>query len=530
MTDWTANDVGAPMSMDQADNDLQRALAESAAMFSRDALPQETGITMSHDVVIPTELPFFGPANREAYDPDQWAMVRASPEVLEPLPSGRKREPGFPVFLRSRRSGTEASSLGALLTILHAIPAARNAFLRAGMRPATYGQNSEWWKGSRIEPLGVPDNDGSIRMTTTAAAAAAATTTVTTVDSDEDESDSSNNGSNNMVAHGDGQLKSGPRTDSAFAREYVEEIHRLMAFLDTSDRAYGTADNLTGTSALKECYGMETSQRFFEAARRLDLPEFLHNFFYDVQLMGIKEMGAPLRSESYAILEIKVDDMSIPFGLYDLYSAIDVIFWEDLYRFDPSEAHISVSDACMAVLTKVAPLQILRLNTSKMVPFEQPFDVPEVLYTDRYLNENSARALEIQVQLQKVYDNIRKIDAAKDKITTYIDKSEREPVKRDRFVLSEQAVAFAIQKAWQFRAQMVWDRYKAAQNTPEQFDYSVAEIAAAEPQTQEEKDMLQMLKAEVAVHRQKLISMHKRVQSRSPYHPILPSPPLSLSH
>lgn len=491
--------------MDQADKDLERALAESAAMSGLHT-PQETGITMSHDVIIPTELPFFGPANREAYDPDQWAMVRASPEVLEPPPSGRKREPGVPVFLRSRRSGIEASSLGALLTILHAIPAARNALLRSGLQPATYGQNPEWWKGGRIEPLGLPDNDG-IRMATTTT-----TTTVTTIDSDEDDTDSSN------ISDG-GRLNSGPKMDSEFVRDFVEEVHRLMAFLDNTDRAYGTADNLTDTMAMKECYGMETSQKFFEAARRLDLPEILHHFFADVQLMGIKHMGVPLRSESYAILEIKVEDSNILFGLHDLYSAIDVIYWEDLYRFDPSVSHVNVSDASMAVLTKVAPVQILRLSTTKKMPFEEPFDVPELLYTDRYMNENSSRALEIQVQLQKVYDAIRKIDAARDKITTFLDKSESPPVPRDRITLSEQAIAFAIQKEWQYRTQMVWGRYKAAQNTAEPFDYSVAEIYAAEPVTTEEKDMLRMFLTEITVHRHKLISMNKRIKSR----PTLPT-------
>ncbi|ERS98723.1 hypothetical protein HMPREF1624_05510 [Sporothrix schenckii ATCC 58251] len=505
MTDWTASDVGAPTSKLQADEDLERALAESAAMAGTTHAPQETGITMSHDAAVSTELPFFGPANRDVYDPDQWAMVRASPEVLEPPPSGRKREPGVPVFLRNRRSGTEASALGALLTILHAIPAARNALLRSGRQPATYGQNSEWWKGSRIQPLGVPDNDGSIRMATPAAATAGMTTVIS-VDSDEDDTSSSS------MADG-GRLESGPRMNSAVAREYVEEMHRLMAFLDSTDRAYGTADNLADTAVMRECYGMEMSQRFFEAARRLDLPEILHTFFCDVQLMGIKHLGVPLRSESYAILEIKVDGDNVPFGLHDLYSAIDAIYWEDLYRFDPNVSHISVHEASMAVLAKVAPVQILRLSTNRQVPFIEPFDVPEVLYTDRYMGENASRALEIQVHLQKVYDTIRKIDAAMRDVTAFNDHSSApHTVVRDRVVLSDQAIAFAIQKEWQYRAEMVWGRYKAAQNTPESFDYNEAQIYAAEPVTDEEKETLRTLQTEIAVHRQKLISIQKRVQ------------------
>ncbi|KAL1910251.1 hypothetical protein Sste5344_003867 [Sporothrix stenoceras] len=517
MADWTANDVTALTTMNQADEDLERALAMSAAeAFGTDAAAamnmrpqQESGVTSSHDYAhdysVPTNLPFFGPANREAYDPNQWAMVRASPENTEPPPSGRKREPGVPVFLRSRKSPSEASMLGAILTILHAIPGARNAMLQSGLQQATYGQNSEWWKGSRIEPLGVSKND--IHM---ASQAAAATTTITIVDSDEDE-----NGVDSNMTDG-GQIKTGPKMDTEFAREFVEEVHRLMAFLDSTDRAYGTADGLTETAALKECFGMETSQRFFEAARRLKIPEFLQHFFFSVQLTPLKAMGSPIRSETYAILEIKVDNTHLPFGLHDLYTAIDIIFWEDVYKFDldPEKKQMALEDASMATLTKVAPVQIFRLSTPKVVPFQEPFDVPEFFYLDRYMDENSVRALEIQVHLHKVYANIRKIDAAIQEVTTYADYSDNndKPVNRDRIILSEQAITFAFQKEWQFRAEMVWGRYRAAHNTPQQFDYSVAEIYAAEPITDEEKATLQVLRSEIAVHRQKLIDITNKSQ------------------
>src|SRR3569833_754378 len=173
---------------------MERAMAESRAMSGMQS-PQETGLTQ------PDNLPFFGPATKDAYDPNQWAMVTTSKQSPEPGPSGRKRGEGQPAFLRCRWFGWVVFRLGGILTILHAIPSARNVLVELGSTPpAGYGSSSERWKGN---PIIRPAAPSDVQWGATAEA------------------------------------------------DFAEELHRLMAFLDSTDRSYGTADGLLLTQAWK---------------------------------------------------------------------------------------------------------------------------------------------------------------------------------------------------------------------------------------------------------------------------------------
>ena len=506
VADWNAADVGASSNMAREDQELERALAESAAMSGLHT-PQETGVTASDPYVpigpqLPTDMPFFGPASRDAYEPDQWAMVHKTLEPQEPDPSGRMRAEGTPAFLRSRQTGYDASTLSALLTVLHAIPLARNSFLAAGEQPASYGQNPEWWKGERIDPVGVPEPG----QTTSA-------NLINIADSDEDISYEQQQQQQSLELEG--------------ARELIDELHRLMAFLDRTTRAYGTADRIADSKLARECNGVDADQNLFEALRRLALPGMQQAFFSDVQLLPFADLNAPVRSESYAILDLKVDSdantdtpLSAP---SDLYSAMDNLYWEDLYQYYPGQESASVVNSNMAVVSRLAPVQILHLGVTPNHNTPKEFEVPAVLYLDRYLQENKQRAAGLQVQLQKVYDALHRIDTLMYTLKTYVDHSDpNKPVARDRVILSEQAINFAVQKEWQQKAQVAWERYTArkiaakdadANTSGHGFDFSVADVDTLQPATKDELGMRRFLQAEMVVHIQKLKSIKKKAAS-----------------
>ncbi|EMR63837.1 putative ubiquitin interaction domain-containing protein [Eutypa lata UCREL1] len=190
---------GAPTNHAEEDAALRRALAESAA---------ESGIPAQQSGVIDTgSAPkHFGPANRSEYDSAQWAMVptKAATEVTDtdPKPSMRKRQPGTPAFIRQTKDGR----LGSLLSIYHKIPLVRNILLSFPDSARTYGHNSEWWKG---QPILKPEV---------------------------------------LAAMARGEQVSGDDGHPAFS----EELHRLMAFLDNTDRSYATVDALTETTPLDQ--------------------------------------------------------------------------------------------------------------------------------------------------------------------------------------------------------------------------------------------------------------------------------------
>ncbi|KAG9783072.1 hypothetical protein HRR83_002015 [Exophiala dermatitidis] len=180
---------------DMNDHALQRAMAESL----RQNLPaQENGVTGTGT--------HFGPAVRDYYDPSNWAMTTfsTSREVVDhPPPSKRRRVGDEPAFLRGSK---ETDYLGPLLTIYHSIPLAREALLMASLKVHNYGYEENWWSGSTNENTKALATDSTLQI-------------------DKDEC--------NLLA----------------------EVQCLMAFLDHTNRAYGSVDALADLQAVRGTQG-----------------------------------------------------------------------------------------------------------------------------------------------------------------------------------------------------------------------------------------------------------------------------------
>ncbi|KAL2197638.1 hypothetical protein P885DRAFT_35894 [Corynascus similis CBS 632.67] len=188
-----------PSNRQEEEDQLQRAINESlnaSGIQSPHAfppppppVPQQSGVTTNTG----ESLVQFGPANRPDYDADEWALVRLGKQEQDSDPFSRERKNGAPVFLRCRKwNEWERHRIGALLMIFQQIPAVRNVLLQTGETPGYgYGTKSDWWQG---EPILPPR-----------------------------------------------QLVPESWYDEPVV-PWSDEIHRLMAFLELSDRAYGTAD------------------------------------------------------------------------------------------------------------------------------------------------------------------------------------------------------------------------------------------------------------------------------------------------
>jgi len=141
MTVLTWNGAGGPVTKEQEEEDFQRALRESANEAGLDAI-QESGVTSA----------VFGPATREYYEQDQWAVVRhglQASTISHSLPSARKRQPGAPALLYSEGNDHDFR-LGGFLTVLSEIPLARNALLQLPVHKEVESVSSDWWKGQPI--------------------------------------------------------------------------------------------------------------------------------------------------------------------------------------------------------------------------------------------------------------------------------------------------------------------------------------------------------------------------------------------
>jgi hypothetical protein len=186
---------------DDQDPELAEALKQSMQTVpGNEYAPQETGITGTHTSPINSN---FAPAQEnKKYIPSEWALTTTVTQEVtqEPPPVERKRAPGTPAFLRPSFS---SYYLAGALTILHSIPRARECFLARDYALPDYGYNPKWWTGEKIEVPRIIDLDG-------------------------------------------------PRYSLSDAKEEVEEVQRLMAFLDGTDRAYGCVEVLGDLPKVRE--------------------------------------------------------------------------------------------------------------------------------------------------------------------------------------------------------------------------------------------------------------------------------------
>ncbi|KAI1776207.1 hypothetical protein F4818DRAFT_413401 [Hypoxylon cercidicola] len=365
----TRSPFGAPTNAAEEDANLKRALAESAAESG--IQPQEAGVVDNEP-----NLKYFGPANRLEYETEQWALVptKAATEVVEadPPPSMRKRDPMAPAFLRQ----TKDHRVGFILSIYHKIPLVRNILLQCGLPARNYGHNTEWWKGQPILKQ------------------------------------------QHLAAMARGEAIWG---DDAHP-EFTEELHRLMAFLDKTERSYGSVDGLIDTKAIDPSFGgwtPDVEDKLFEAIKEAA------NSNPECDLDPMTTVGTILpcaspqaetsqldgdadsysdeeRDTPFIFLEVNLDYEQYA-GVTTFYDALDHLLWTHALSLD----HPFPEDANYAVLSKAAEVVTVRLSGSGLV---KPCEIPAVLYVDRYMKERKDLAIKFQTYMRSIKKQLRLYD------------------------------------------------------------------------------------------------------------------------
>lgn len=369
--------LGAPTTSAQEDEDLQRALAQSAAESG--IPPQEAGI-----IDTGANAPYFGPANRPEYDSEQWAMVPTKVEMVvatEPPPSARKRDPEEPAFLRSNPDHRE-HRLGAIVSILHKIPLARNILLSIPPPAPSYGYNTQWWNGQVIlkqEQL------------------------------------------NAMATDGAEDYGIGENTQP----DYTDEVHRLIAFLDNTERSYGSGDPLS------DARGVWDSQTWWDGSEK--------NFFETLQLKGIENSEfdtrpmmtrvklepKPISERESQLVDAESDtedyekecaliDVDLDFEAYtwvnSLYDALDQLFWmANCSLDDPFTEGVGT-----AIITQPGEVMTFRFSGTGL---HKPCDIPAVFYADRYTESRKNQAVFFQSQIFRLRRSLLHLDTYKENLT-----------------------------------------------------------------------------------------------------------------
>ena len=344
-----------PTLAEQEREDLSQAVSQSMTS-TRGSAGQETGIIDGLD-------PHFGPATREHYDSKDWTVTIPDTSVQEILQKpdaiNRKRAHNAPAFLRPSPAGHR---LPALITIIHAIPMAREALLNKTRILPDYGLDAEWWDG------------------------VSASTGMLTV------------------------LQ--PKQEYYCSRmdELVCEFQRLMAFLDGTERAYGSSDALARLPCLddwSEASSLgDVLEKWATIEARSDGP---YSSIFRSEAMRVDLESEP-ESRPFSCLDVQVPappdwSLSQPRTLYDV---IDFALW--------STVQDTTSE--FAFLNKVGEVLCMQITApNKTGCTGLGIKVPPVLFLDRYL-ETSKRQIQDMLQAQQSLErDMSRIEYSKARIT-----------------------------------------------------------------------------------------------------------------
>lgn len=333
---------------------MSRAMAMSMSQSQTPPSGQETGtVVTSWD-----DKPFYGPATRDYYDTSEWAMttVAGTQEILlNPEPEERTRHKNTPAFFKPSGSGHR---LPAMLKILHTIPMAREALLNRQHTLPDYGCDKDWWDGTPIKVLRIVNMDSQGRQ-----------------------------------LGGD---------------DIIYESQRLMAFLDETDRAYGSTDVLASVDSIKD-YTEDKVCRFLlewriATSRTLADPAFSHIF----ESVGIKIDTAweSTREEVFYSLEVSIDSEIADQGL-TLYDALDDLIWSDQ------------SGADEAYLERIGDIITMEINNRTQGSTGLGIEIPFVWYPDRYLKSSVQQANDMRARKANVISALQEKEASQSFMTKY---------------------------------------------------------------------------------------------------------------
>ena len=317
---------------------------------------QETGVTDA-------SYPYFGPANREHYDTKAWTMTLAASQtreiLLNPEPADRKREKSVPAFMKPSPS---TDYLPALVTILHAIPVAREALLMRSYTIPDYGHDSEWWDGAIIKTPKIVD-----------------------------------------ITH---------INDATDWDEILYETQRLMAFLDQTERAYGSVAGLATMDAVREIHQDQSAPSFLEAWHTAALraaPNLrISKIFESVGTKTIPDKPEETVTQPFFCLDVTVSNELADTG-QTLYEAVDDVLWTDWEATQHEEVY----------LDNIGDVFAVHVTRSNEVASGLGIKVPGSWYPDRYLEASKLAAREMLVGKAAIKKDMARLEDVKARMTEY---------------------------------------------------------------------------------------------------------------
>ncbi|KAE8326548.1 hypothetical protein BDV39DRAFT_176665 [Aspergillus sergii] len=248
------------------------------------------------------------------------------------------------------RPSEDSLYLGGLLTILHSIPLAREALLQRNKILSNYGHDPQWWNG---QPINLPK-------------------IVTIQDAHDGDTDWD---------------------------DIIYETQRLVAFLDITERSFGSVDALASLKNMSTYDSEGSIGRFLEtwqdAAVRADPGNQLATVFSSkAYKRPLTVYDTPIHKDFF-ILESFVD----PEHGQTLYDVLDRAIWSDR----PGE---ELDDVWLEHVGEIFTVRLESTDNTKPIDVK----IPAVFYPDRYLADFRDFSRDFRAQRLQEYDGIFKLD------------------------------------------------------------------------------------------------------------------------
>ncbi|KAI4149572.1 MAG: hypothetical protein LQ341_001282 [Variospora aurantia] len=335
---------------EQEDADFQKAVDLSKSQLSP---AQDSGTTAA-------DKPYFGPVRHEYHDTKSWVMTTskstAKEIILNPEPKDRRRPTDTPAFFRPSPAGHR---LPGVMKILHAIPAAREALLGRNRVSTDYGYHNEWWDGAPIEAPIIVQAEEAHTISDT---------------------------------------------------DVICESQRLMAFLDATERAYGSTEALSTFPGLREYGGDSILKSFLNTwsnnAAYYDSAAGLCDLFKST---GTKMIQGDKQSEDIVMLELELNEVSSEVG-QTLYDVMDALLWPG---WDGIEHDRQI------FLENVANVLVIRITQVENVAKGLEVKIPPVWYSDRYRESAQPRIQEMLAAKTSLKREIDDLESRKQKTAEF---------------------------------------------------------------------------------------------------------------
>lgn len=320
---------------------------------------QQSGVTNSGTTA-------YGPENMPQYSEKDWGLTKyvnnSAREILvDPEPAGRIKPIIAPAFLKP---SVDDHRIGALLTIYHEIPLVREIFLNRSEVLPNYGFNPDWWSGTAI------------------------------------------------------QMPSIVGEEPSQSQELLYELQRIMAFLDKTDRSYGSAEALANLGAMK------TDQRKASDDKETLFFKAWKEAFADRETGQVRKLFSDAVESTDKITPFGILDLSLPAKgsvSETLYDIADNLLWP----------HDTPDINKCAYLSHVGEIFTFRLSDDKGP--SDGIDIPAVWYPDRYTAAGKQAAFDMRMQKKNIDKELERIAKVEDTLTQVVTREKKSLKVKDLF-------------------------------------------------------------------------------------------------